>query len=121
DALAEADDAMLGQLGSIVSKLRDLAEIDPALGDTLASLEPAEIQLREAAYSLAHYAQRLELDPDRLAQVEARLDALHSLARKFRLQPETLPTEHEARRAQLAALDAAADLNKLTAAVAAAH
>lgn len=121
DALAEADDAMLGQLGSIVSKLRDLAEIDPALGDALASLEPAEIQMREAAYSLTHYAQRLELDPDRLAQVEARLDALHSLARKFRLQPETLPAEHEARRAQLAALDAAADLDKLTAAVAAAH
>jgi DNA repair protein RecN (Recombination protein N) len=121
DALAEADDAMLGQLASIVSKLRDLAEIDPELSDALASLEPAEIQLREAAYSLTHYAQKLELDPDRLTQVEARLDALHSLARKFRLQPETLPAEHEARRAQLAALDAAADLDKLSATVQAAH
>jgi DNA repair protein RecN (Recombination protein N) len=118
DALAEADDAIVGQIGSIVSKLRDLAEIDPALSDALAALEPAEIQLREAAYSLTHYAQRLELDPDRLAEVERRLDSLHSLARKFRLQPETLPEEHEARRAQLAALDAAADLDALTAAVA---
>ena len=117
DALSEADNAMVGQLGSIVSKLRDLAEIDPALGDALAALEPAEIQLREGAYSLTHYAQRLELDPDRLAQVEQRLDALHSLARKFRLHPETLPQEHEARRAQLAALDAAADLDALGAAV----
>jgi DNA repair protein RecN (Recombination protein N) len=117
DALSEADDAMVGQLGSIISKLRDLAEIDPALGDALAALEPAEIQLREGAYSLTHYAQRLELDPDRLAQVEQRLDALHSLARKFRLQPETLPQEYEARRAQLAALDAAADLDALGAAV----
>ncbi len=117
DALSEADNAIVGQLGSIVSKLRDLAEIDPALGDALAALEPAEIQLREGAYSLTHYAQRLELDPDRLAQVEQRLDALHSLARKFRLRPETLPQEHEARRAQLAALDAAADLDALNAAV----
>jgi DNA repair protein RecN (Recombination protein N) len=117
DALSEADGAMVGQLGSIISKLRDLAEIDPALGDALAALEPAEIQLREGVYSLTHYAQRLDLDPDRLAQVEQRLDALHSLARKFRLQPETLPQEHEARRAQLAALDAAADLDALTAAV----
>jgi len=117
DALSEGDDAIVGQLGSIVSKLRDLAEIDPALGDTLAALEPAEIQLREGAHSLTHYAQRLELDPDRLAQVEQRLDALHSLARKFRLRPETLPQEHEARRVQLAALDAAADLDALNAAV----
>ncbi|TKC91079.1 DNA repair protein RecN [Trinickia terrae] len=116
NALSESDEAMLAQLGSIVSKLRDLAEIDPALNDALASLEPAEIQLREASYSLTHYAQRLELDPDRLAQVEHRLDALHSIARKFRLQPETLPEEHRARRAQLAALDAAADLDGLRAA-----
>jgi DNA repair protein RecN (Recombination protein N) len=121
DALSEADDAMLGHLGSIVSKVRELAQIDPALGDALASLEPAEIQLREAAYSLTHYAQKLELDPERLMQVEARLDALHSLARKFRLQPDTLPAEHEARRAQLAALDAAADLETLAATVDAAH
>ncbi|KAA1006270.1 DNA repair protein RecN [Paraburkholderia panacisoli] len=115
-ALSESDEAMITHLASIVSKVRDLAEIDPALNDVLAALEPAEIQLQEAVYSLSHYAQKLELDPDRLAQVEKRLDALHSAARKFRLQPETLPDEHEARRAQLAALDAAADLDSLHAA-----
>jgi DNA repair protein RecN (Recombination protein N) len=115
-ALSESDEAMITHLASIVSKMRDLAEIDPALNDVLAALEPAEIQLQEAAYSLSHYAQKLELDPDRLAQVEKRLEALHSAARKFRLQPETLPEEHEVRRAQLAALDAAADLDSLRAA-----
>lgn len=115
NAISESDDAMLTQLGAIVSKLRSLAEYDPALNDALASLEPAEIQLREASYSLSHYAQRLDLDPDRLAQVETRLDALHSTARKFRLPPETLHDEHEARRAQLAELDAAADLSALQA------
>ncbi|MBJ9692993.1 DNA repair protein RecN [Burkholderia cenocepacia] len=116
NALSESDDAMLAQLGAIVSKLRSLADYDPALGDALASLEPAEIQLQEAVYSLSHYAQRVDLDPERLAQVEARLDALHSTARKFRLPPDTLHEEHAARRAQLAALDAAADLGALEAA-----
>jgi DNA repair protein RecN (Recombination protein N) len=115
-ALSESDEAMITQLSSIVSRIRDLAEIDPALTDALAALEPAEIQLQEASYSLSHYAQRLELDPDRLAQIEKRVDALHSAARKFRLQPQTLPEEHAARRAQLAALDAAADLDSLNAA-----
>ncbi|KVQ41823.1 DNA repair protein RecN [Burkholderia territorii] len=116
NALSEADDAMLPQLGAIVSKLRSLADYDSGLGDALASLEPAEIQLQEAVYSLSHYAQRLDLDPARLAQVETRLDALHSTARKFRLPPDTLHEEHAARRAQLAALDAAADLGALEAA-----
>ncbi|KWF24648.1 DNA repair protein RecN [Burkholderia pseudomultivorans] len=116
NALSESDDAMLAQLGAIVSKLRSLADYDAALGDALASLEPAEIQLQEAVYSLSHYAQRLDLDPERLAQVERRVDALHSTARKFRLPPDTLHEEHAARRAQLAALDAAADLGALEAA-----
>ncbi|HDR9127102.1 DNA repair protein RecN [Burkholderia vietnamiensis] len=116
NALSEADGAMLPQLGAIVSKLRGLADYDSGLADALASLEPAEIQLQEAVYSLSHYAQRLDLDPARLAQVEARLDALHSTARKFRLPPDTLHEEHAARRAQLAALDAAADLGALEAA-----
>jgi DNA repair protein RecN (Recombination protein N) len=115
-ALSESDEAMISQLGAIISKLRGLADIDPALNDVLASLEPAEIQLQEASYSLSHYAQRLELDPDRLAQVERRMDQLHSTARNFRLQPETLPEEHDARRRQLAELDAAADLDALNAA-----
>ncbi|WP_175958218.1 DNA repair protein RecN [Burkholderia sp. BCC0405] len=115
NALSESDDAMLAQLGAIVSKLRSLADYDTTLGDALASLEPAEIQLQEAVYSLSHYAQRIDLDPERLAQVETRLDALHSTARKFRLPPDTLHEEHAARRAQLAALDAAADLGALEA------
>jgi DNA repair protein RecN (Recombination protein N) len=117
-ALSESDDPMITQLSAIVSKLRGLVDIDPALADVLASLEPAEIQLQEAAYSLSHYAQRLELDPNRLAQVEHRMEQLHSAARKFRLQPEALPEEHAARRKQLEALDAAADLDALRAAVA---
>ncbi|SAK40645.1 RecN DNA repair protein [Caballeronia pedi] len=115
-ALSESDEAMISQLGAIISKVRGLADIDSDLNDVLASLEPAEIQLQEASYSLSHYAQRLELDPDRLAQVERRMDQLHSTARKFRLQPETLPEEHDARRRQLADLDAAADLDALNAA-----
>ncbi|WP_414443987.1 DNA repair protein RecN [Burkholderia sp. 22PA0106] len=112
-AISESDQSMLGHLGAVLSNVRHLATLDPALNDVLASLDPAEIQLREASYSLSHYAQRLELDPGRLAQVEMRLDALHSAARRFRLPPDTLHDEHLARREQLAALDAASDLSNL--------
>ncbi|CAH2779457.1 MAG: DNA repair protein RecN [uncultured Caballeronia sp.] len=118
NALSESDEAIITQLSAIMSKLRSLVDIDPALADVLASLEPAEIQLQEASYSLSHYAQRLELDPNRLAQVEHRMEQLHSAARKFRMQPEALPKEHAEWRRQLATLDAAADLDALRAAVA---
>lgn len=90
-ALCEADGAMLPTLGTVIHQLQQLAQIDTALADPLAALEPAEIQIREAVHSLNHYAQRIDLDPERLATVEQRLDALHSAARKFRVAPDALP------------------------------
>ncbi|AJP58579.1 DNA repair protein RecN [Pandoraea vervacti] len=121
DVLAEADGAVVPSLGHVVHQIRELAEIDAALADTLAALEPAEIQLREAVHSLTHYAQRIDLDPERLAVVEQRLDALHSAARKFRVTPEQLPAELAQRRAQLEELTASADSAAMQAAADAAH
>ncbi|VVD86889.1 DNA repair protein [Pandoraea horticolens] len=121
DTLAEADGAIVPSLGHVVHQIRELAEIDAGLADTLAALEPAEIQLREAVHSLTHYAQRVDLDPERLAVVEQRLDALHSAARKFRVAPEQLPAEHAERRAQLEELTASQDTAAMQAAADAAH
>ncbi|WP_225721520.1 DNA repair protein RecN [Candidatus Vallotiella sp. (ex Adelges kitamiensis)] len=111
--LSTSDNAIVMQLSAIIAQLRSLAKIDSTLNDALSTLEPAEIQLQEAAYSLTHYAQRLELEPARFAQIETRLDALYSTARKFRIQPDALPDELLARRTQLQTLDLAADIDAL--------
>ncbi|MGI4814710.1 MAG: DNA repair protein RecN [Janthinobacterium lividum] len=113
-ALQDDDGAILSQLGGMVSKLRELAGIDASLNDALAALEPAEIQLQDAAHTLSHYLQRVDLDPQRLAEVDERLQALHGAARRLRLRPEELPAALIERRARLDALDAAADLDALT-------
>ena len=121
DGLSESEGAVLTQLGATLHTLRELAEIDPALADVLAALEPAEVQIQEAVHSLARYADRAELDPDRLAEIDARMQALHTMARKYRVAPETLPAELAERQAQLAALQAASDLDALQAQEAQTH
>ncbi|MCO5410299.1 MULTISPECIES: DNA repair protein RecN [Ralstonia] len=121
DGLSESEGAVLTQLGTTLHTLRELAEIDPALADVLAALEPAEVQIQEAVHTLARYADRAELDPDRLAEVDARMQALHTMARKYRVAPETLPAELAERQAQLAALQAASDLEALQAQEAQTH
>ncbi|MEO5786863.1 MAG: DNA repair protein RecN, partial [Casimicrobiaceae bacterium] len=83
---------------------------DPALAEVLALLEPAAIQLDEAARALRNYRQRLEVDPGELARVEERLSAMHDLARKHRVRPEELPPLLTATQARLAELAAASDL-----------
>lgn len=115
DRLSEGDDAIATQLSAIAHRLQHLAAIDPQLNDALASLEPAQIEVTEAARALNDYLSRVELDPARLATVDKRIDALHGAARKLRVAPESLPAELEARRARLTALEAGSDVDALRA------
>ena len=77
DALTEGDDALSRRLLQLVQKLRQASADDPALAEVVALLEPAAIQLDEAARALRDYRRRLDLDPDELARVEQRLSAIH--------------------------------------------
>jgi DNA repair protein RecN (Recombination protein N) len=95
--------------------LGKLADIDEGLRPVLDVLEPARIQLQEAVYTLNDYLDRLELDPARLHKVEARVDALHSTARKFHVTPEELPAELQKLSEQLKQLADASDLDALRA------
>src|SRR5262245_13143697 len=101
EALAEGDGASLPQVNTVAAKLEGLVEYDPKLREILDALESARIQLQEVAHALRRYGERLELDPQRLREVEGRLDAIHTAARKFRVQPEALPEKLEAAKARL--------------------
>ncbi len=116
DALNDSDEAITSRLQVLAQKLRPLAQVDPRLSDALGLLENAVIQADEAGSALAHYADRLELDPERLAQIEARIGQAFAVARKFRLAPEQLEPTLEQWRSRLAALEAAQDLAALQAA-----
>ena len=113
NAISDADQPMLSQLMSLNSKLEKLADIDAALKPIVELLEPARIQLQEAVYGLNDYLGRVELDPERLRSVEARMSELHATARKFRVQPEELPAEFDSLSAQLRQLAAATDMQSL--------
>ncbi len=112
--LSEDDSApMLSQLAAIEQKLSKLVDIDDKLRPVLDALEPARIQLQEAVYALNDYLGRIELDPERLRTVEARLDALHSTARKFHVAPDDLPQEFMELSERLRQLADATDLDAL--------
>lgn len=112
--ISEADDhPILSQLSALNQKLGKLAGIDTELQAIVDLIEPARIQLQEAVYALNTYLDRVELDPERLRQVDARLEALHSMARKFRVTEEQLPEEHAALAAKLRQLADATDLDGL--------
>ncbi|MES2354512.1 MAG: DNA repair protein RecN [Pseudomonadota bacterium] len=91
NVLSESDGAVISAVASTLARLQELADVDQRLKEITDVLEPAQIQLQEAAYGLRHYLQRLELDPGRLVEVERRLSEVHEMARKYRATPEELP------------------------------
>ena len=113
ELLVEGDDAIAGRLSHFAQRLSAAAAHDPSLADIVALLEPARIQLDEAARALRDYRRRLDLDPAELARVEDRLAAIHDLARKHRVRPEALPALLSETEARLAALDASSDADAL--------
>ena len=93
--LYDADDGSVSQaLSQSVAKLEDLTGFDPKLAEFARMLKEAGIQVDEAAQQLRHYADGLDLDPERLQSVNARLTAAHELSRKHRVAPAELPAVH---------------------------
>jgi DNA repair protein RecN (Recombination protein N) len=91
DALSEADNSVESTLSKVSTNMSALAEHDSALSDISQALESAQIQIDEAVHSLNRYLQKIDLDPARLSEVEERMQALHSAARKYRTEADDLP------------------------------
>jgi DNA repair protein RecN (Recombination protein N) len=107
--LDENEAAVSAQIDEAAAKLRPLTDYDAALKEPAELLEAARIQLGEAVHALSRYRERLELEPERLAELEARIEAVTSAARKHRISPEELPDVLARLSARLEELTLAAD------------
>lgn len=119
--LSEGDAACESQVDHVASRLDTLSEYDPALADVARLLQSAQSELSEAVSALRRYADRVELDPQRLVEVERRIEAVLGCARKFRSAPEKLPELLGVWKVRVAELGEAADIAGLQARVAALH
>ena len=87
DTLSESEDSLLTQAGAVGRALQELQRVDPGAA-TLAALHAQAIgTLRELQTGLSRYAEKVDVDPTRLAELEARLDLIHSLKRKYGATP----------------------------------
>jgi DNA repair protein RecN (Recombination protein N) len=82
DALYAREGAVVEVLGTLGRELGELGRIDPALGRLAAQIEEARLGLEDAAHELRRYAEGLEADPERLAELEERTHLIGRLLRK---------------------------------------
>src|SRR5690606_38793486 len=81
-------------LSALTASLQRLGAFEAGSGpiaEAVNLLASAQIQVEEAVGELNRFIDHFDADPLRQQQVEERLDAIYSLARKHRVQPAELP------------------------------
>lgn len=109
ELLSESEFAAISQLSAMQHKLQGLVEYDASLQEVLDMLDSAIVQLEESDRFLNRYLQRADLDPERLHEVEQRVQAIHATGRKYRVRPEELPAMLQAAQVRMAELEGFGD------------
>ena len=82
DGLDRRESAM-DLIGQVSKDLSQLEQLDPSLGQSLESVDSLMHQVDELARALRSYRDEIEYSPDRLHELEERLDSINRLKRKY--------------------------------------
>lgn len=92
-ALYEADNALSGEDGSILDKLKNAAqqidnikEVYPDVKEVAERMQSSYIELKDIAQEISGSVDNVEFDPNRLETINSRLDQLYSLQQKFHVE-----------------------------------
>ncbi|HMC14028.1 MAG TPA: DNA repair protein RecN, partial [Albitalea sp.] len=113
DAVNDADDNAESLTGRAIDSLQQVSEYDPQLAAVIEVLQGAQAQLQDASHTLSGYLHHTELEPERLQELDERMSAWMSLARRYRRPPADLASLLAQWKDELRALDAAADVDAL--------
>ena len=106
DVLQQNDDFNIqSALARVLASMQQVAELDESLVPVSELLNEALAQVEECISQLTHYADSLDLDGSELAGIEQRLQDIHDIARKHRVEPEKLVELHDQLAQELNELD----------------
>jgi DNA repair protein RecN (Recombination protein N) len=119
DVLSESDSSLLTQSGAVGRVLAELQRVDDTGAKLLVELHVQMSEtLRELQSAVAHYADKVDVDPARLAELEERLNLLHTLKRKYGSDIAAVITFGDEAKHKLQALESRdAELARLNAAL----
>ncbi|MET0519221.1 MAG: DNA repair protein RecN [Burkholderiaceae bacterium] len=113
NALSEAEPSAESQTAEALDQLEKVLDYDVELQAPVEALRGAQAQLQDAIHSLNGFLNGTELDPERMQELDERVSAWMTLARRYRRPPAELAALLAQWQAELAALDAASDLATL--------
>jgi DNA repair protein RecN (Recombination protein N) len=91
DVLYESDQSLHSSFNQSIKDLTAIARFAPELSDIVTLLSEAQIQTEEAALQLRHFLKAQDVDPQRVAELEAQIAIIQNLSRKHHVSPDKLP------------------------------
>ena len=101
NGLDEGEQNISQELASILRRMESHAGRSEQLSQIYTSLLNAQSELEDATATLRQFMDRQSFDPERMEELNSKLEVFHRLARKYRTQPEFLKEEYEAWQAEL--------------------
>ncbi|EMC2434609.1 DNA repair protein RecN [Acinetobacter baumannii] len=101
NALDEAEQNITQEMSSIIRRLESHAGRSEQLSEIYNSLLNAQSEIDDATSNLRQFIDRQSFDPERMEELNSKLEVFHRLARKYRTQPETLKEEYETWQSEL--------------------
>lgn len=74
---------VLPALSQVKKDLEEIGRFDDALANAQKMVEEAYISLQEASYELRDYGESVEFSPERLDQLQSRMDVIYRLCKKY--------------------------------------
>jgi len=109
----QEEDAAHSHLAQAVKALQEQSSIETQFQQLADQLNSALAQAEDAAHSLQAWLRRADLDPQGLAELDARMGLWVALSRRYKRTPQELPALYLGWQQELVKLDAAADLAAL--------
>lgn len=100
-AALNGDDGILERLSEVQRLVRELEKLDPSVKERTAALETACLELQDLEGNLAEYADELDIDPAEAAMLEARVNQIETLKRKYGPSVADVITRRDAATARL--------------------
>lgn len=82
-------------LNQVMQLLRELPQEQRPIKNASELLNSALIQCEEALDEMRQFSEQVQLDPERLQELESRISALHHAARKYHVDASQLPAHAE--------------------------
>lgn len=101
NVLDEAEQNITQEMSSIIRRLESHAGRSEQLSEIYNSLLNAQSEIDDATANLRQFIDRQSFDPERMEELNSKLEVFHRLARKYRTQPETLKEEYETWQSEL--------------------